>query len=66
MTYNINSLYQAWLSDPEPFELGWQPTYSQFIKYYSAIYDSAFSTGQDIDPIANWIMLNAPNELPTD
>ena len=66
MSYDIHTLYQAWLSDPEPFELGYQRTYSDFLKYHTGNYNNAIDDGNVPDPDCAWIMLNAPSELPSD
>ena len=66
MTYNINTLYQDWLSDPEPFEYGYKRTYQDFLAYHSGNYNNAVDDGNDPDSVCAWVMLNAPDELPSD
>ena len=66
MTYDINTLYQAWLSDPEPFELGYERTYLDFLQYHSGNYNNAIDDGETPDPVCAWVMLNAPDELSLD
>ena len=64
MTYNIHTLYQSWLSNPEPFKYGYKPTYESFLQCFSGEYNDAIDDGIEPDPICAWIMSNAPDELP--
>jgi len=66
MTYDINTLYQDWLSDPKPFKYGYNRTYQDFLTYHSGNYNNAVDDGLDPDPVCAWVMLNAPDELPSD
>ena len=56
MSYDIRTLFQAWLDTPEIFDHGYERTYSDFLTYHDGAYNNSIDDGEDPDDDNNGVL----------